>query len=177
MVTSHLKRILLGLILIVGSLGFSNETFEELKMKKRFGIGVTAAGPLSVLGLEIDINVNEEFSMSGGLGTGLDYSTFTLKGKYFLLGERVSPYIGGGVARWWTDGTRETNVGPSVLKNKFLSGNDFSDGFNVWMLYPALGVQYLHPSGVSLYAEILALFKLPSLANGTYAGLGALLYF
>ena len=115
--------------------------------------------------------------MSGGLGTGLDYSTFTLKGKYFLLGERVSPYIGGGVARWWTDGTRETNVGPSVLKNKFLSGNDFSDGFNVWMLYPALGVQYLHPSGVSLYAEILALFKLPSLANGTYAGLGALLYF
>ncbi len=149
---------------------------EELKLKKRIGLGVVAGGPFSVLGLEIDINVTEEISVSGGLGTGLDYSTFTIKGKYFLLGEKFSPYIGAGLARWWTDGTSETNIGPSILKNKFLSDSNYINGFNIWLLYPALGVQYIHPSGVSFYAEIQALFKLPTFANGTYAGLGALVY-
>lgn len=167
---------LIGLTFLSYS-GFAEGRFEEMKMKKRFGIGVAAAGPLAVLGLEVDVSVTEEISISGGLGTGLDYSSLTLKGKYFLLGEKVSPYLAAGVARWWTDGTRETNLGPSILKNKFLSGNSFADGFNVWMLYPALGVQYMHPTGVSLYAEVQALFKLPTLANGTYAGVGALVYF
>jgi hypothetical protein len=163
--------------LALSQAGFAEGRFEELKMKKRFGIGVAAAGPLAVLGLEVDVSVTEKLSISSGLGTGLDYSSFTLKGKYFLLGEKVSPYLGGGVARWWTDGTRETNIGPSILKNKFLSGSSFADGFNVWMLYPAIGVQYMHPMGISFYAELQALFKLPTLANGTYAGVGALVYF
>lgn len=150
---------------------------EDLKMKRRVGLGLTAAGPLSVLGLEVDINISEKVSLSMGLGTGLDYSTFAVRGKYFLMGEKFSPYIGGGLARWWTDGTNETNLGPSILKNKFLSGNDFSNGFDVWMLYPTVGIQYMNPTGFGLYAELQALFKIPSLANGIYSGLGALIYF
>lgn len=161
---------------LVGSI-YAESGIEEIKMKKRVGLGVAAAGPFSVLGVELDININEEISISGGLGTGLDYSTFAVKGRYFLLGERFSPYLGAGLARWWTDGTSETNLGPSVLKNKFLSGSDYRDGFNLWILYPAIGIQYLHPTGIAIYGEIQALFKLPTLANGTYAGLGALLYF
>ena len=174
-------RFRVGLIsLIFMSLAFpvhAESGLEELKMKKRVGLGVAAAGPFAVLGVELDINVTEELSIGGGLGTGLDYSTFVIKGRYFLLGERFSPYLAAGLARWWTDGTSETNVGPSLLKNKFLSGNNYQEGFNIWLLYPALGIQYLHPTGVAIYAEIQALFKLPTLANGTYAGLGALLYF
>ena len=171
-----MKSILIATFFLVGA-AMAESGVDELKMKKRVGLGVVAAGPFSVFGLELDINVTEEFSIGGGLGTGLDYSTFVLKGKYYLLGERFSPYVGGGLARWWTDGTSETNVSPSVLKNKFLSSSDLRDGFNIWLLYPALGIQYLHPMGFALYAEVQALFKLPSLANGTYAGLGALLYF
>lgn len=173
----HFRLSLVFILLSCAICARGESQLEALKMRKRFGVGVTAAGPLSVLGVEIDIHLNEVISVSGGLGTGLDYSTFMLKGKYFLLGEKVSPYIGGGLARWWTDGTSEKNIGPNVLKNKFLSGNDYSQGFNVWMLYPALGVQYMHPQGIALYAEIQALFKIPTLANGTYAGLGALVYF
>jgi asparagine synthetase B (glutamine-hydrolysing) len=37
--------------------------------------------------------------MSGGIGTGLDYSTFAVKGKYYLLGDSVSPYFGLGMSR------------------------------------------------------------------------------
>lgn len=171
----------LGIVLVVAalapSMGVAQETTEGLRLRKRVGVGVSLAGPLSVMGIETEINLTEQISLGAGLGTGLDYSTFTLRGKYFLIGERFSPYLGAGIARWWTDGTRETVLSPSLLQNKLLSGHTSGQGFDVWMLYPALGLQYLHPMGIAIYAELQAFFKLPSLANGTYAGLGALFYF
>ncbi len=155
----------------------TTEKLEEIKMKKRFGVGLSAAGPLSVLGLEADINLTESISISAGLGTGMDYSTMMIKGKYYLLGDQVSPYFAAGIARWWTDGTNEKNIGPSVLANKFLEQADYSKGFNVWMFYPAVGVQFIHPLGFSIYAEAQYLFKMFNFANGTYAGLGVYWYF
>jgi hypothetical protein len=151
---------------------------DDLKMQKRFGIGFSAAGPLAVLGLEVDFNITETFSVSGGLGTGLDYSTMMVKGRYFLPGKWVSPYIAAGFARWWTSGTKEKSVSPSVLANRFLSpADDLTKGFNVWMVYPALGVQFMHPLGISFFAEAQYLFRLFSMSNGTYAGLGMHWYF
>lgn len=150
---------------------------EEMKLKRRFGIGLAAAGGLSVLGIEADVNFDENFSMSGGIGTGLDYSTFTVKAKYHILGESVSPYFAAGFGRWWTNGTRQKNVGPAVLANKFLDSKDYSQGFSVWMVYPALGVQFFHALGLSVYAEVQYLFKLFNFSNGTYAGMGVYWYF
>lgn len=155
--------------------GHSN--LESMKLRRRFGIGVAAAGGLSVLGIEADINFNENLSVSGGIGTGLDYSTFTVKGKYHILGESVSPYLGLGFGRWWTNGTHTKNLGPAVLANKFLDTHDYSQGFSVWMVYPALGVQFFHALGLSVYAEVQYLFKLFNFANGTYAGMGVYWYF
>ena len=173
---------LFTLLFIVQSL-FANEDgstrtrLEDLKMQKRFGIGLAAAGGLSVLGIEADFNLSEVISISGGIGTGLDYSTFAVKAKYYLLGESVSPYFAAGVARWWTNGTREKNIGPSVLVNNFLETRDYTDGFSIWILYPAVGVQFFSAMGVSVYAEVQYLFKVFNFANGTYAGLGAYWYF
>jgi hypothetical protein len=151
---------------------------EDLKMRKRFGVGVSAAGPLSMLGIEFDVNLSEEFSLSGGIGTGLDYNTTMLKGRYFLLGEWVSPYLALGVARWWTRGTKGTDVTPSVLANRFLEpGQDPRRGFDIVMLTPAMGVQFLHPMGLAVFAEIYYLFKLVDFSNGTYAGMGLHWYF
>ena len=42
---------------------------EDLKMEHRFGMGISAGGPLAVLGIEGDVNINSELSISGGLGT------------------------------------------------------------------------------------------------------------
>lgn len=165
-------------LLIASSVWGAGLTMEELRMQKRFGIGVGAAGGLSVLGLEIEINVSENVSFTGGVGTGVDYSTFAVKGKYFLLGKTVSPYLAAGFARWWSPGTREKNLGPSVLVNRFLDDNtDISKGFSVFMIYPALGVQFLHAMGLSFYAEVQYLFKLVNFANGTYAGAGVSWFF
>lgn len=150
----------------------------ELRMSKRFGVGISAAGPLSVLGAEVEFHINEDFSVSGGLGTGLDYATWMVKGKYFLSGQWVSPYFALGLARWWTDGTKENELGPSVLRNRFLTpGEDYTNGFSVFMVYPAVGVLFTHPSGFGVFLEGQYLFRLFSFANGTYAGTGVYWYF
>ncbi len=152
-------------------------TLEELKMKHRFGLGVSAAGPLAMLGIEADVNLTEDVAFSVGIGTGIYYSTFMIKGRYFLMGEWVSPYIGGGFARWWSDGTTR-NLGPAVLRNKFLRSDEGgADGFNVWIIYPCAGVQFMSVMGFDVFAEIQYLFRLPSFSNGTYAGLGMHWYF
>jgi hypothetical protein len=172
-------------VLFLASLGQAAVTtegsarpLEELRMAKRFGLGISAAGPLSVMGIEIDFNISENFSISGGIGTGLDYSTFMVKGRYFLLGESVSPYIGASIARWFSSGTSAKAVSPSILANKFLEpGTDLTQGFSVWILSPSIGVQFMHQLGFSFFAELQYMFKLVNFANGTYAGLGMHWYF
>lgn len=164
-------------VLSVTSLAAESWNMADLRMKKRFGIGASAGGPLSMFGLEADFNLTEDLGISTGIGTGLQYSTFMVKGRYFLLGETVSPYIALGVARWWTDGTRETRVSPSVLANRFLGPDtDLSNGFSVWFLSPAIGVQFMHRTGFSVFAEVQYFFKLINFANGTYAGAGIHFY-
>jgi len=179
----HLASIFVN-ILVIGVVWLSSvalaapTTLDEFRIEKRFGIGVSAGGPLSTLGLEADINLTPYVTLSGGIGTGLDYSTLMAKTKYFLLGRSVSPYFAFGFARWWTDGTNEQDVSPSVLRNKFLRPlQNLKDGFSVHLFYPAVGVQFLHRSGLSFYAELQYLFQMFSLANGTYAGTGVQWFF
>ena len=166
--------------LFATSLSFASpsERLEGLKMARRFGVGVSAGGALAVFGVEADVNVTESISISGGLGSGIDYSTLMLKGRWFLMGEWVSPYLGMGLSRWWTDGTAEKNIGPSVLVNRFLDGvSDYSNGFSVWIVSPTLGVQFMHPKGFAISAELQYLFRLFDFSNGTYAGMGVHWYF
>lgn len=153
-------------------------SLETLKMDKRFGIGVAAAGPLAIFGLEIDINVTEDFSLSGGLGTGMDYSTMAVKSRYYLLGKNVSPYIGLGMARWWSSTVASRDLAPSFFAKHFLP-DDFvpQNGFNVFMIYPVLGVQYLNVMGIEFSAEVMYLVKLMNMASSPYAGAGVHWYF
>lgn len=157
---------------------FGGTTLEDLKMEKRFGIGISAGGPLSILGIEADVNFTDQFSVSGGVGTGIDYSSLMMKMRYALLGKWVSPYFAAGFARWWSAGTNARNVGPSILSNNFLPrGYDTTKGFDVWMLYPAFGVEFMHPAGVAFFGEIQYLVKLFDFAGGFYGGLGMHWYF
>lgn len=151
---------------------------EDFRMMHRFGVGFSAGGALAVLGIEADVNLTEQLSISGGLGTGLDYSTFMVKARYFLLGQSVSPYVAASFGRWWTSGTKDKNLSPSVLANKFLGpGYDATNGFSVYMVSPIIGVQFMHTMGFAISAELQYLFKLFDFSNGTYAGLGMHWYF
>lgn len=151
---------------------------EDLRLQKRFGIGVSAAGQLAMMGVEIDVNFSEFLSVGAAVGTGIDYSTSFLKTRYYLSGQWVSPYFAAALARWWSSGTRETSLRPSVLANKFLEpGQNLRQGFDIWIISPSFGVQFMHSTGLSFYAELEYFFKLPSFVNGTYAGMGILWYF
>lgn len=175
-----MRTLLVILTLLTSHLvyAYPSERLEQLKMSRRFGVGVSAGGSLAVFGVEADVNITENFALSTGLGSGIDYSTFMVKGRWFLMGEWVSPYVGLSLSRWWTNGTTETRIGPSILANRFLAGTtDYSQGFNVWLMSPSLGVQFMHPKGFAVSAEIQYLFRLFSLANGTYAGMGIHWYF
>jgi len=153
-------------------------SLEDLKVRRRFGVGIGAGGALAVLGAEVDVNLAPEWSVGVGMGTGIDYSTMMARAKYYLLGDWVSPYVSVGVARWWTDGTGARSVSPAVLANRFLpQGTDLRQGFNCYLAYPAGGVQFMHPMGIAFYVEVQYLFRLFSMANGTYAGMGVNWYF
>lgn len=152
-------------------------SLEDQKMKHRFGIGLAGGGSLAILGLESDINLLPEWSVSVGLGTGIDYSSFSLRTKLYLMGEWVSPYVGAGVARWWSDGTNVTRFSPSMLHNQFLDGANPSDGFNVWLVYPVAGVQFMTQWGFAVYAEYQYFFRLFTLASASYGGAGFHWYF
>jgi len=170
-----MKVLTLFLLLLTGTCqaGF----LDDFKTERRFGAGVGVGGPLSSLGLEIEFNIKPEISVTGGLGTGMDYSTLAVKGRYFLLGDQVSPYFLFGLARWWSQGTTQSDIGPAVLKNIFLDGADPRNGFSVWTIYPGIGVQFIHDSGFSVYLEAHYLFKILNFANGTYAGMGVSWFF
>lgn len=151
---------------------------ETLKTSRRFGVGASAGGPLAVMGVEADVNFDENLSIGLGLGTGIAYTTFMAKARYFLLGEWVSPYMGLAVARWWTDGTQSTSVGPGLLTDKFLPpGYDLRQGFSLFLLAPSVGVQFMHPMGFAVSVELQYLVKLLDFANGAYGGLSAHWYF
>lgn len=150
---------------------------EDFKMERRFGIGLAVGGPYSKMGIETEFNLSPDWSLSGGVGRGENYSSFATKGKYFLLGDQVSPYFLLGLARWWSSGTNSGEISPSVLKNIFLAGEDTSQGFSVWTVYPGIGVQFVHDTGFSCYFEAHYLFKIPNFSNGTYAGLGMSWFF
>jgi len=172
-----MKKLFLSVLLCLFTFSSFGGFMEDFRMERRFGAGIGVGGPLSALGLELEFNLSPEWSLAGGLGSGMDYSTLAVKGKYFLLGDQVSPYFLFGFARWWSEGTVNREIGPSVLKNVFLQGQDPRNGFNVWTAFPGIGVQFLHDSGFSVYAEAHYLFKMPNFSNGTYAGLGASWFF
>ncbi len=177
-VFSKFALVLLVVAFAYSPLAHSAANLETLKMAKRFGIGVGAGGPLSVLGIEADVNVQENISLGLGFGTGLDYSSFMVRGRYFLLGEWVSPYLGFSFARWWTQGTNSSRVSPSILSTHFLpAGYDYSKGFSIFFFAPAFGVQFMHPMGFAVSLELQYCFKLIDMANGTYGGISAHWYF
>lgn len=165
-------------LLFVNSPSFAAMKVEDMRIERRFGFGASAGGQLSMMGIEMDINCSENFSVGAGLGTGVDYSTSMVKAKYYISGQWVSPYLAASLARWWTDGTLENLMRPNVLANKFLDpGQNLRNGFDIMIFSPSFGVQFMHSTGLSFYFELQYLFKLMNFAHGTYAGGGMLWYF
>lgn len=154
------------------------EGIEQIREERRFGVGASIGGGLGVFGFEADVNINDWLSITGGYGAGIDFSSWTVKARALLPGAWVAPYAAFGVGRWWTSATGESRPGPGLLADRLLGpGEDAANGFDAYLAYPAVGVQWMLPSAFAFYAEMQCLFRLFTLRHAFYLGAGAHMYF
>jgi hypothetical protein len=183
----------LGLILALGNPGEAQEEgliqndvaspAADIKLDHRVGAGIGFAGPMGLLGLLVDVNLNPFLSLSGFAGTGYEYMAFGGKINYYILGMDVHPFLSLGYANWSAGpGLRNlTRIHPGLIYDSLLDPTQrataFKNGFMLHLLYPTFGVQYIHPSRFGFSAELMYLFDLGDFKGSPYFGLNALYYF
>ena len=157
---------------------------EELRTKKRVGLGVQAAGTTGLLGVLIELNLKPHQSVLIGLGGAPEFSAFNFQWKYVFGGENISPYAGIGYARWASAGSKAdiSKATPKILSSKFLSEEERKTGkFAVDLLTPSIGLQYhnlLGPAvGTSYFAEVVFLTPLNEVSPAPMGAIGATYYF
>jgi len=158
----------------------------ELRKKRRVAVGTSVAGPLGVVGLNLELNFNPRWSVMAGYGTGFEYQSYNFQFKRVLAGEYLLPYMSAGLARWYTaqPGNRPVNseLQPSFLYERFISQYEKDTGeFSEILIYPGFGLQYVQLTGdwagVSIYGELLLLIDVEDLQTAPTATLGLLYYF
>ncbi len=156
-----------------------------LRKERRVAIGASAAGPLGVLGANLELSFNPRWSIMAGYGTGFTYQSWTFQVKRVLAGEYLLPYLAGGIARWYTTTpgkepiSKETQ--PGYLE-KFLSNTEKERGeFSQVLIYPAFGLQFIQLSGdyagLSVFAELVMLLDVGDFEAAPTGTVGMLYYF
>lgn len=157
----------------------------SFRKQRRFGVGLSTAGALGLVGANLEINFTDQTSFLGGFGLGDSYQSFALQMKHSIGGRWFMPYVGGGYARWYTAGDKNgqlNKTNPSFLADRFLNNEEKSSGeFAENLIYPMAGVQYLQLSGnwagVSAYAQILMLIDIDDLISAPTGEFGIFYYF
>jgi hypothetical protein len=164
----------------------SKEAFDDLasfKRKKKMGISTTLAGATGLFGINLDLNIFEDFAISLGGGVSHGFSSYNMHIKQTLGVDAFQPYMVFGYSRWFSDGGGPVSqTSPGLLVHKFLSeGARQSGQFAENIIYPALGLQYVNLTGeyqgFGVFAEVMVLMDLNNLAVGPSAGTGAIYYF
>jgi len=157
----------------------------SLRKERRVAVGFSAAGPLGVLGGNLELNFNPRWGVMAGYGTGFSYQTWTLQVKRVLAGEFLLPYLAGGLSRWYTTtpgkGPVSKDLQPGYLE-RFLSDTEKQSGeFTQLLVYPAFGLQYIQLNGdyagLSVFAEVCMLLGLDDFEAAPTATVGMLYYF
>lgn len=168
-----------------GSSRASSSDGISLRKERRVAIGFTAAGPLGVLGGNLELNFSPHWAILGGYGTGLSYQSWTFQVKHVLAGEWLLPYLSGGISRWYTTTTDTKPVGkdsqPAYLE-RFLTDTEKQTGqFSQVFIHPAFGLQFMQLNGdyagLSVFAEIVMLLGIDDLEAQPTATVGMLYYF
>lgn len=157
----------------------------DFRKKRKFGVGLSTAGALGLVGANLEIVFTPESSFMGGFGLGDSYQTFALQYKKAIGGRWFVPYVGGGFARWYTAGDKNGSVqdtSPGFLADRFLNDEERRSGeFAENLIYPMAGVQYYQLkgdwAGSSLYAQIMMLFDMDDFVSAATGEFGVFYYF
>jgi hypothetical protein len=156
----------------------------SLRKTRRVGVGVSGAGPLGMMGANLELNFTPKWGLMTGFGTGMTYQSYTFQVKRVLAGEYLLPYLAAGVSRWYTTSEgrgKINNIQPAFLE-RFMTPEEKDKGeFSEILLYPAFGLQYVQLdgnfAGYSMYAEMLMLVNLENFESAPTGTVGFLYYF
>ena len=136
-------------------------------------------GPFGVMGLIADMNWDSLVNAEVGVGSGIYYDSYSLHGRYLILDNALTPYVGGGFAYWDSsaDGHKIAQNSDSAVKLGLVK----SDGTNlkggIVLLPISLGLHYLSQNGLSLFADFEFITSLASFSAVPYGALGFQWYF
>lgn len=157
----------------------------QMRELRRVGVGLGVSGLYGTTGLGLDLNFTSKSTIQTAFGIGDEYQTFHIQYKQYIGGDSFSPYIGAGYARWYSVGSEPSSYSsssPKFLSEKFLSAEERLSGeFQVNMIFPSVGVQFLKLSGdwagTGMFAELVMLIDVEGLVSAPTGGLGVYYYF
>lgn len=157
---------------------------NDLRMKRRMGVGVEGAGPLGVGGVILELNFSAQSGLLAGFGGGTGFQSYTFQYKRVLGGEWLLPYLGAGFARWssFENSKPIKDTTPSILSDKLMSEDDKAAGrISETLLYPVAGLQYMQLdgdwAGVSAFVELVLLVDVVDFVAAPTGTVGVGYYF
>ena len=159
------------------SFGDSQETVDmaQRRVDRRFAAGLVAGGRTGIMGLDAEVNITESISAAVSLGTGIDYTTVAFRGRFYLLAKYVNPFVGFGYAKWYTDSgiQRSGDLNPRALVYDLMAPSQLetlaADGFNLDLLTPEIGVQFMSDEHYAITGSFIYLTNIAK-ARGTPYG-------
>ena len=152
-----------------------------MREEKKVGVGLGVGGVLGFMGVNLELNLEDENATLLGFGVGGGYSTFHLQWKHSFEGQYFTPYFTAGFSRWYN--TQERNLQDSsyvlrtVLDEETLKQGVFSSDF----LVGSVGLQYNELegdfSGAGFYFEFNLLGSFSKSTIVPSGSVGAIYYF
>lgn len=158
---------------------------QEMKSKRRVGVGLLTAGQVGLFGAILDLNFTPKNSFTAGFGGGPMFNSISFQWKHSFDGRSINPYAAFGLAYWTShSGNKEpiNKTTPSFLGDKYLNENEKKEGkFAKGFLIPSAGIQYNQLFGpyvgASLFAEVLLFLDPADLSPTPTGALGTIYYF
>lgn len=147
------------------AIGDSEETVDmaQERVDRRVAAGLIVAGRAGIMGLDGEVNITESWSVGVSLGTGVDYTTVGVRGRFYLLSKYVNPFVGFGYSKWYTSHgiPRSGDVNPRTVVEDLLIPSQMEslalDGFNLDLLTPEVGIQYYSGKGYAISGAFIFL--------------------
>lgn len=129
----------------------------SMRDQRKIGVGTQLGGVSGLIGVLLELNIEDQDGALVNAGFGSDFSTFTLSWKHNFEGQYFTPYATAGWSRWYNSTTkRATNS--HVLTEILSDGEKNSGRFGVDFLTAGAGLQYQELAGdfagTSFFGEV-----------------------
>lgn len=153
----------------------------HLQKDRKVGVGVGLGGLSGSIGMNIQLNLEQDQSVLLGFGQGRDYSTFHALWKYSLEGQYFTPYYSAGLSHWYNSQIKNISRTSHVLDSVLSESVRRTGQFNVDFIVGSLGVQYNQLDGDWVGAGFYFEFNLMAALNNSSivpnASIGTIYYF